>query len=245
MFQIERCTAGRYEHIFFSNILFCSRVCSDNTNDDHDIGPPQCLLHLGLLLQKSDSPVICKLEGQEKAILTWKEEDWERKLDSFHLLSDLDYAQLADVFNSYWQFESTRHLLDEKTIQSQSTALRARLGELDGTVKDICDLPIQKFDRSTNIIMLCASVGIFTVGPALDEKEINERLVDIEYHASQLRQSPLYQPEGITTKNAEKELRAILSSMFWSANYIRYVRILENLEKDVASKLASCEAQFL
>ncbi|KMP10222.1 hypothetical protein CIRG_09903 [Coccidioides immitis RMSCC 2394] len=190
-----------------------------------------CLLHLSLMLLRFEPTIIRNLEGQEKKILSWKQENWERKLDLSHMLLSYAYETLATTLSYYKQFTNTP--LDAKVIQSQQKALMVRVRTLAGTNKEIPNLPILKFDAAANIVILCASVGVFAICPKLH----NLKLIDSKNYASQLRKSPLYQLEWITTDKVKEELEIINYGLFLPKKLQDYVIALQGMGSKVLNHM--------
>ncbi|KMU84260.1 hypothetical protein CIHG_02046 [Coccidioides immitis H538.4] len=115
-----------------------------------------------------------------------------------------------------------------------------RVRTLASTNKEISDLSILKFDTAANIMILCASIDVFTICSKLH----NLNLIDFKNYTFQLRKSLLYQLEWITVKKIKKELEIINYDLFLPKKLQDYVIVLQNfkscsLSNDVTSVLAS------
>ncbi|EAS29685.3 uncharacterized protein CIMG_13206 [Coccidioides immitis RS] len=117
-----------------------------------------------------------------------------------------------------------------------------RVRTLASTNEEIPDLSILKFDAAANIIILCASVGVFAICPKL----YNLKLIDSKNYAFQLRKSPLYQLKWITADKVKEELEIINYGLFLPKKLQDYVialqdmgsKALNHMERTLASSLA-------
>ncbi|KMU73632.1 hypothetical protein CISG_03682 [Coccidioides immitis RMSCC 3703] len=98
-----------------------------------------------------------------------------------------------------------------------------RVRTLASTNKEISNLSILKFDTAANIMILCASIDVFT-------KLHNLNLIDFKNYIFQLRKSLLYQLEWITIKKIKKELEIINYDLFLPKKLQDYVIVLQSID---------------
>ncbi|EFW18649.1 hypothetical protein D8B26_005391 [Coccidioides posadasii str. Silveira] len=171
----------------------------------------QSLLHLCLILRRCDYPVVRRLR-KEMDVVSWQHSDWEERCRQLNHLSDDDYEGLACTLSDFAPFENIE--LTGKKVKNQVMGLMVKLnasaGEItheNGSAPRVSD----EFSVHTNIMLLCAPIGIFAIVPELEGDVLHR--TDPEDHAAELSRSPLYQNMAVTAKSAKNELAGIIFSL--------------------------------
>ncbi|KMP10212.1 hypothetical protein CIRG_09893 [Coccidioides immitis RMSCC 2394] len=89
---------------------------------------PRSLLYLSIALLQSDHPATCRFE--EVGVVSWKQAEWENKLEKTNHLADDDYEGLADTLDDFGHFEGVE--LTAERLKDQHKALMAGLRAMAG-----------------------------------------------------------------------------------------------------------------
>ncbi|KKZ65494.1 hypothetical protein EMCG_08671 [[Emmonsia] crescens] len=161
------------------------------------------LLSLCVTLLGVDPPTVRSLRGKLAEVMSWTKSDWELIWSQSRELDINDYAQLCYCLDEFKQFD--RLDLSAEILKTQHEALQ------NGLLRKSQNKALNPdFTPMGNVILLCASVGVFAIRhPLTDIKNLRLQNSSIHYSMADftldLNKSPLY-AEGITTEEAEKHL---------------------------------------